>query len=89
MPPRKKNFIHWSFTEYYFKSGTGFLKLIATLYGIFQPIAFTQPIWEEYQCCMPLLPAIAAYIVIWGFLIGIISHTYELYKPRWWRKLKK
>ena len=89
MPTRKKNFIHWSFTEYYFKSGTGFLKLIATLYGIFQPIAFTQPIWEEYQCCMPLPAAIAIYIVIWGFLIGIILHTYELYKPRWWRKLKK
>jgi len=91
MPVSNKNFIHWLFTEHYFKSKIGFLKFIATIYAIMQPIMFTQPIWEEYQCCISLFPVICAHIVMWGFLIGLIEHSYSLYNPGWWRKriLKK
>lgn len=84
-----KNFIHWLFTDYFFKSKIGFLKFLTTAYAIFQPIAFTKPIWEEYQCCISLFPVICAHVVMWGFLIGIIEHSYNIYNPRWWKKLKK
>ena len=88
-----KNYLHWVFTDHYFKSGRGLGKLLGTLYGIFQVIYIPPLVLEEYYGgWIPLFPVIMMYIVIWGFLIGITLQPYGIYRRLkrldWWNRDK-
>ena len=89
-----KNYLHWVFTDHYFKNGKGVCKFIGMLYGIFQVIYVPPLILEEYyEGWIPLLPVVLTYIVIWGFLIGITLQPYGIYKRLkllgWWNNKNK
>ena len=76
-----KEYIKWVFTDHYFKSWQGTLKLIGTLYGIVQAIYATPIVWEEwYFGNMPIYPLIGSFIAIYGFLIGITLHPLSIYR---------
>ncbi len=74
-----KEYLKWFFTEH-IKNGRGKLKVIATLYGIFQVIYFPQFVLEEYYGgWIPLFPVVLFFLIIWGFLIGIIYQPINIY----------
>ena len=75
-----KKYLKWVFTDHYFNNGRGLLKLIGTIYGIIQAVYATPIVYDEwYYGYMPILPLIAAYIAIYGFLIGIIYQPVSIY----------
>jgi hypothetical protein len=74
-----RDYLRWFFTEH-IKNGRGKLKLVATIYGVFQIIYATPLVLEEYYGgWIPLLPVIASFIAMWGFLIGIIYQPINIY----------
>jgi len=89
-----KNYLHWVFTDHYFKNGKGVGKFIGMLYGIFQVIYIPPLILEEYYGgWIPLLPVVLTYIATCGFLIGITLQPYGIYKRLkrlgWWNNKNK
>ena len=94
MSKAPKNYIHWVFTDHYFKNGRGVLKLLGTIYGIIQVIYVPSAVMDEYyQGYIPLFPVILMYLTIWGFLLGITLQPYSIYRRlkrmNWWDREKK
>jgi len=74
-------YFQWFFGEHC-KDWRGKLKVVATLYGIFQIIYLTPIINEEYLTAgdFPLITFILTHLAMWGFLIGIIYQPYNIYR---------
>ena len=88
-----KNYLHWVFTDHYFKNGRGIGKFIGMLYGIFQVIYVPPIVLEEYYGgWIPLFPVILMYITVWGFLLGITLQPYNIYRKlkrmNWWDRIE-
>ena len=92
---KPKNYLHWVFTDHYFKNGRGLGKFIGMLYGIFQVIYIPPIVLEEYYSgWIPLLPVVLTYIVIWGFLNRYYTlQPYGIYERLkrlgWWNNKNK
>jgi hypothetical protein len=85
-------YLQWFFKEH-IKNGRGKLKLIATLYGVFQVIYFPSFVLEEYYGgWISIIPVILFFLIIWGFLIAILLQPYLIYKKLvkmdWFNKRK-
>ena len=80
-------YLNWLLTEH----KRGKVKLALMIYGIIQAIYATPLVYNEwYYGHMPILPLIASYIAIYGFVIGIALQPFLIYKKLvkldWWNR---
>ena len=85
-------YFQWVFTDHYFKSKQGVLKLIATIFSFIMAFYMPGPILEEYWSgWMPIWPVIGAFIAVYGSLIGILLQPYLIYRRlkrlNWWNTI--
>lgn len=86
-----KNYLHWVFTDHYFKNKQGVLKVLGTLMFISFAIIMPGPVLEEYNGgWIPIWPVIGSFIAVYGGLIGIILQPYQIYRKLkrmdWWNR---
>ena len=83
----KPSYLKWLFTEH----KRGKIKVLLTLLGIVQIIWATPQIMEEYNGGhIPLLPVILTFMVMYGFVIGMIYQPFNIYvklkNQKFWEK---
>lgn len=88
-----KNYLHWVFTDHYFKNKQGVLKFLGTLMFISFAIIMPGPVLEEYNGgWIPIWPVIGSFIAVYGGLLGIILQPYQIYRRLkrlgWWNRDK-
>jgi len=88
-----KNYLHWVFTDHYFKNGRGIGKFIGAIFGFFMAFYVPGPVLEEYwEGWIPIWPVIGMFIAVYGFLIGILWQPYNIYKKlkrmNWWDRIE-
>ena len=85
MKNQNPSYLNWLLKEHRF----GKFKALMLLYGIIQCVIFTDDVFNEwYYGHMPLLPLIATYIVMYGFVVAIALQPFNIYrrlvKLDWW-----
>ena len=76
-----KDYIKWLFTDHYFNNKQGVIKLIGTIYGFIMAFYVPGPVLDEYYGgWIPIWPVIGIFIAVYGFLIGILTQPYGIYK---------
>ena len=76
-----RDYIKWLFTDHYFNNKQGIIKFIGTIYGFIMAFYVPGPVLDEYYGgWIPIWPVIGIFIAVYGFLIGILTQPYGIYK---------